>query len=165
MDAATFKQNIIPMQSAMQLLAERMLNDAELAEDVVQDVFVSLWSRRDECDAILNLRSYSLQMVRMRCIDIIRKRKRESFHNEQIAYLDDKQVEMEIEERNSRAAILGQLLAELPEKQRQAIKMKYIEERDTKYIEQALQMSSINVYTTLSRGIKTLKDRIKNLKI
>jgi len=53
----------------------------------------------------------------------------------------------------------------LPEKQRQAIKMKYIEERDTKFIEQALQMSSNNVYTTLSRALQSLKEKIKTIKI
>ena len=43
--------------------------------------------------------------------------------------------------------------------------MKYVEERDTQYIEQALQMSSNNVYTTISRAIQSLKDKIKTLKI
>lgn len=149
----------------MQLLAERMLGDVADAEDVVQDVFVALWGRREELDRVVKLESYCLQMVRLRCIDLIRKRKRDAFHNEQIAYLSDKEVEMEVEETASRAALLDRLLGELPDKQREALKMKYVEERDTQYIEQALQMSSSNVYTTISRAIQSLKDKIKTLKI
>lgn len=72
---------------------------------------------------------------------------------------------MEVEESASHAALLDRLLDDLPEKQRLAIKMKYIEERDTKFIEQALQMSSNNVYTTLSRALQSLKEKIKTIKI
>ena len=165
MDQNDFKRHIIPLQSPMQLLAERMLGDVADAEDVVQDVFVALWDRRDELDRVVKLDSYCLQMVRLRCIDLIRKRKRDAFHNEQIAYLSDREVEMEVEETASRAALLDRLLGELPDKQREALKMKYVEERDTQYIEQALQMSSSNVYTTISRAIQSLKDKIKTLKI
>ena len=158
MDQNEFKRHIIPLQSPMQLLAERMLGDVADAEDVVQDVFVALWDRRDELDRVVKLDSYCLQMVRLRCIDLIRKRKRDAFHNEQIAYLSDREVEMEVEETASRAALLDRLLGELPDKQREALRMKYVEERDTRYIEQALQMSSSNVYTTISRAIQSLKD-------
>lgn len=165
MEQNEFKRHIIPLQSPMQLLAERMLGDVADAEDVVQDVFVALWNRRDELDRVVKLDSYCLQMVRLRCIDLIRKRKRDAFHNEQIAYLSDREVEMEVEETASRAALLDRLLGELPDKQREALKMKYVEERDTQYIEQALQMSSSNVYTTISRAIQSLKDKIKTLKI
>lgn len=165
MEQNDFKRHIIPLQSPMQLLAERMLGDVADTEDVVQDVFVALWDRRDELDRVVKLDSYCLQMVRLRCIDLIRKRKRDAFHNEQIAYLSDREVEMEVEETASRAALLDRLLGELPDKQREALKMKYVEERDTQYIEQALQMSSSNVYTTISRAIQSLKDKIKTLKI
>lgn len=165
MEQSEFKRQVIPLQSPMQLLAERMLGDVADAEDVVQDVFVALWDRREELDRVVKLESYCLQMVRLRCIDLIRKRKRDAFHNEQIAYLSDKEVEMEVEETASRAALLDRLLGELPDKQREALKMKYVEERDTQYIEQALQMSSSNVYTTISRAMQSLKDKIKTLKI
>lgn len=165
MDQNDFKRHIIPLQSPMQLLAERMIGDVADAEDVVQDVFVALWGRREELDRVVKLEAYCLQMVRLRCIDLIRKRKRDAFHNEQIAYLSDNEVEMEVEETASRAALLDRLLDELPERQRQALRMKYVEERDTQYIEQALQMSSSNVYTTISRAIQSLKDKIKTLKI
>ena len=165
MDHQTFKHSIIPMQSAMQLLAERMLGDVADAEDVVQDVFVALWSRRDDLDQVVRLESYCMQMVRLRCIDLIRKRNREALHNEQIAYLSDTEVFAEVEEVQDRSALLGRLLAELPEKQRKAVTMKYIEDRDTKYMEHELKMSSANVYTTLSRAVQTLKDKLNQFKI
>ena len=146
----------------MQLLAERMLGDVADAEDVVQDVFVALWQHRDDLDRVVRLESYCMQMVRLRCIDLIRKRNREALHNEQIAYLSDTEVFAEVEEVQDRSASLGRLLAELPEKQRKAVTMKYIDECTTQQMEQALQMSSSNVYTTLSRAIQTLREKLRN---
>ena len=82
----------------------------------------------------------------------------------QALLFDGLPVAYDVDDR-SRAALLDRLLGELPDKQREALKMKYVEERDTQYIEQALQMSSSNVYTTISRAIQSLKDKIKTLKI
>ena len=165
MDQKYFVQHIIPMQRAMQLLAERMLGDVAEAEDVVQDVFVSLWERREELDRVVRIEAYCMQMVRTRCIDLIRKRKRQIEHTETIRNLTDREVMMEVEETVERTALLDKLLEELPEKQRKAVRMKYIDECDTQQIEKALQMSSSNVYTTLSRAVQTLKDKLNNLKI
>lgn len=149
----------------MQLLAERMLGDVADAEDVVQDVFVALWSRRDDLDRIVRLEAYCMQMVRMRSIDLIRKRKRQLEHSETIRNLTDAEVFTEVEEVQDRSALLGRLLAELPERQRKAVTMRYIEERDTKYMERELRMSQANVYTTLSRALQTLKDKLNQVKI
>lgn len=165
MEQKEFKKHIIPMQSAMQLLAERMLGDVCDAEDVVQDVFVTLWERREELDKVVRIESYCMQMVRMRCIDLIRKRKRQMEHVETIRNLSDEEVMMEVEEMQDRSALLDKLMMELPEKQRKAVRMRYIDECDTRQIEKALQMSSSNVYTTLSRAVQTLKDKLNNLKI
>ena len=165
MDQKYFVQHIIPMQRAMQLLAERMLGDVAEAEDVVQDVFVSLWERREELDRVVRIEAYCMQMVRTRCIDLIRKRKRQIEHTETIRNLTDREVMMEVEETVERTALLDKLLEELPEKQRKAVRMKYIDECDTQQRAKALQMSSSNVYTTLSRAVQTLKDKLNNLKI
>ena len=45
MTSDTFKQTILPLQSHMQLLAERMLGSETEAEDVVQEVFLKFWPK------------------------------------------------------------------------------------------------------------------------
>lgn len=161
MDPKEFKEKIIPLQSAMQRLAERMMDNVDDAEDIVQDVFLTLWDRRDELSRIVKLDSYCMQMVRTKSIDLMRKRKTYELHKESIAALTDNEVLMEIEESRQQSEMLYQMLGTLPEKQQQAIQMKYIENRSTKEIESALQMSSNNVYTTLSRGIQVLREQLK----
>lgn len=43
--------------------AENIVGDADAAHDVVQDVFIKLWNRRDEVSAILNKKAYLFKSV------------------------------------------------------------------------------------------------------
>lgn len=161
MDKETFKQQILPLQSDMQLLAEHMIGNSDDAEDTVQEVFLALWERRKELDRVVRLKSYCMQMVRHRCIDILREHadKNQRFTN--LQNISDAEIQQESEETAAQSELLYKMLETLPEKQQQAIQMKYIENRSTKEIETALQMSSNNVYTTLSRGIQVLREQLK----
>ena len=53
--------------------AFRFLYDQEACEDVVQEVFISLWENRNKLDIKSSLRNYLFSMVRNKCIDHLRK--------------------------------------------------------------------------------------------
>ncbi len=52
----------------LSLFAFRLTGDEQEAEDIVQDCFVSLWSRRHALDHIDSIRSYLYTAVRYQCI-------------------------------------------------------------------------------------------------
>ncbi|MBO9672111.1 MAG: sigma-70 family RNA polymerase sigma factor [Sphingobacteriaceae bacterium] len=61
--------------------AYRILNDTIVAEDIVQDIFVSLWNRRNQA-VILNLKAYLQQATRFAVYQAIReKRHDDAFYN------------------------------------------------------------------------------------
>lgn len=161
MTVDVFKEKIIPLQSHMQLLAERMLGDEMAAEDAVQDVFLHLWERRDSLDKVVNLKSYVMQATRMRCIDIIRQQKKSDNIDDMHEIPTDDQVADEVELVDRRNALLHSMLDDLPERQRTVVKMRYLEEKEITQIEKSLNMSSSNVYTTLSRAMQTLRERFR----
>ncbi|MBQ6956905.1 MAG: sigma-70 family RNA polymerase sigma factor [Bacteroidales bacterium] len=161
MTTDSFKKNILPLQSHMQLLAERMLGDVADAEDAVQEVFVHLWEQREKLDKVVNLRSYVMQSTRTRCIDTIRQRRKSSNIDDMQDIPTDDQVAEEVELVERRSAMLHNMLDDLPEKQRTVVRMRYLEEREVTQIEKSLNMSSANVYTTLSRALQTLRDKLK----
>ena len=49
------------------------------------------------------------------------------------------------------------MMAKLPETQRLAVQMRYIEQLSHEEMQRKLHMSSSNVYTTISRAISALK--------
>jgi len=160
MNQQDFKQHIIPLQRPMQLLAERILADSSDAEDMVSDVFLTLWQRRERLDEGERLDSYCLQMVRTRCIDLLRQRNQMAQHADTIRGLTDSEVLLEVEDNERKSRLLHTLLSELPEKQREAVRLKYFENCSTSQMEQSLRMSSSNVYTTLSRALQSLREKL-----
>jgi RNA polymerase sigma-70 factor (ECF subfamily) len=51
--------------------AYQKTNDLMLAEDIVQDIFVSLWQRREELVITSNLRSYLMVSIKYRMIKLL----------------------------------------------------------------------------------------------
>src|SRR5690606_11370808 len=51
--------------------ARKMLQDDEVAKDIVQDVFVALWTKRDNLDIHTKLSSYLYGVVRYKIFDFI----------------------------------------------------------------------------------------------
>ena len=160
MDAFEFKALFLPLQSAMQLLAERILDNVEDAEDVVQEVFLLLWKRRDQLTNHPNPQGYAMLTTRTHCLDLLRQRNRRAAHEASLRILSDEAILMEVGEQQDNSVMLHKLLDELPDKQRRIIEMKYLEERSTEEMQRELQMSSANIYTSLSRALKTLKEKI-----
>lgn len=56
------------------LYALHYLQDADLAEDVVQESYTALWEKLQEGVHVLNRKSYLYMMVRNRCLDHLRKK-------------------------------------------------------------------------------------------
>jgi len=51
-----------------------LVKQAELAEDIAQDVFVKLWDRRSQLEEVVNIKSYLFLMARNAAIDHLRKK-------------------------------------------------------------------------------------------
>lgn len=54
-----------------------MGNEAD-AQDVLQEVFIKIWEKRNDISIELNWKIYLMQMVRNRCLDVLKKYKRRS---------------------------------------------------------------------------------------
>lgn len=73
MNTHSFKQQVLPLQPAMQRMAMALLHDEALAEDAVQDAVMELWQQRDRLDKVLQLEAYSITLVKRRCVDQLRR--------------------------------------------------------------------------------------------
>ncbi len=56
-------------------IAKKYVKDPNLAEDVVQDIFVKLWEKRHKLDHIQSVKGYLFTMVRNHVLNMIRDRK------------------------------------------------------------------------------------------
>ena len=150
---------LISLQPVMQLTAEKLLPTAADAEDTVQEAVIELWERRDQLQHVLNLEGYAMQAVKNRCISFLRKHHDIATPKleEVLGNLSDEDLNAEAALIEEQAAQLDHLMERLPEVQREAVKMKYIDNLSHNEIQHQLGMSSANVYTTLSRALDNLR--------
>jgi RNA polymerase sigma-70 factor (ECF subfamily) len=136
----------------------KILQNEDDAREVVHQVFVNLWERRDETDLSRSLKSYLFTAVHNRSLNVIRDRKK--FSNEEIPEQSgqwdvSEQIEaMELEQR------IVKSLEELPEKCRQVFEM--IRFQGLKYHEVAAQLN-ISVKTVenqMSKALKLLREKL-----
>lgn len=157
-----FLNTLMTLQPVMQLTAEKLLHSAEDAEDTVQETIVELWEKRDRLKHVQNLEGYAMQTLKNRCISYLRKHRDIATDKiELLDIIDDETIREEVALTERRAAELDGMMARLPERQREAVMMKYIEGASHEEMQRRLGMSSTNVYATLSRAVNALKSIVK----
>ena len=162
MTQKAFLDTLLPLQPTMQLVAERMLRSETDAEDAVQEVVVELWERRDQLRQVLSLEAYAMQALKNRCLSLLRRRKEVAVDDMQrFEELSDEEAAAESARIEEQSARLDSMMERLPERQRMAVRMKYIDRLSHEEMQRRLQMSSENVYTTLSRAVSALKAMIQ----
>lgn len=153
---------LMALQPALQLTAEKLLRSEVDAEDTVQETVIELWQRRNELEHVRDLRAYAMQSLKNRCISFLRKsRDIATDRIELFDTVDDDAIREEVALTEERAARLDTMMAQLPERQREAVTMRYIEGVSHEEMQRRLGMSSTNVYATLSRAMSALKSMIK----
>ena len=150
------------LQPALQLTAEKLLHSEADAEDAVQEAIIDLWQRRNELEHVRDLRAYAMQSLKNRCISFLRKSRDIATDKiELLDAVDDEVIREEVALTEERSARLDGMMAQLPQRQREAVTMKYIEGVSHEEMQRRLGMTSTNVYATLSRAMNTLKSMIK----
>ncbi len=158
----TLLDTLMALQPALQLTAEKLLRSEADAEDAVQEAIIDLWQRRNELDHVRDLRAYAMQSLKNRCISFLRKSRDIATDKiELLDAIDDEAIREEVALTEERSARLDGMMAQLPQRQREAVTMKYIEGVSHEEMQRRLGMTSTNVYATLSRAMNTLKSMIK----
>ena len=158
----TFLDTLMPLQPAMQIVAERLLRSSTDAEDTVQEAVIELWEKRDRLRHVASLEAYAMQTVKNRCISLLRKRQDLLTEDlEEACDISDEDAVAEARLMEERASLLDGMMEQLPEKQRMAVRMKYLDQLTHEEMQQRLGMSSTHVYATLSRAMGALKAMVR----
>ena len=145
--------------------ARKYISDVDEVKDIIHQVFVSLWQRRDEIDTDTPLKSYLFTGVHNRCLNYIRDRKK-------IVQYDNPQDVDELREylqshdhleSEETLAKINNALDELPEKCREIFMMNRFDNLKYREIAEKLNISVKTVETQMSRALKTLREKLSDL--
>ncbi len=138
--------------------AHSYTQDLEEARDVVQEVFLKLSQHLASLDQE-RLAPWLFTVCKNGALDHQRKRQRLVVMEVETLDLETSPEPQPGEEMESRetAAALHQLIEQLPERQREAVKLKFIGGLDYKEISAAMQTSMGNVGYLIHHGVQALR--------
>lgn len=138
----------------------RLTTDKELLRDCIHDIFVKLYTKREEL-GIENLKSYLFISLKNRLCDELRKRMHltdtavEEFDTASADDIESSYLLQEKREIESR--LVDRLLNQLSPRQREALTLYYIEEKKYEDICQIMDMNYQSVRNLMHRGITKLR--------
>lgn len=146
-------------------VAANKIGQSEEAEEIVQDIFISMWNRRESITITTSLNAYLAVSVKYRVIKILAKRNlynRYTDHSLNILPQFDNSTQdwLEFEELKSRLALL---VIQLPEKCRLVYKLSREEGMSQKQIAEEFGISEKTVEAHIGKALKHLRTGLGQL--
>lgn len=160
MDQNEFRLFVKANQSKIFRYAMNLLQKEEDSKDIVQEVLIKIWDRRDEMGKIENLDGWMFTVTRNMCIDRIRARKTHLDINTQIQVEDKQDNPHEKTSKNQLMNLIKKLINEMPDKQKLVIHLRDIEGLTYDEIAQTCGIPLAQVKVNLHRARLNLKEKI-----
>jgi len=137
------------------------IKDQDTAENLVQEVFVRLWEKRENIANIDHLLSYLMRMVRNQSIDFLRKEKTNSKIYNQLRPENSENTTEEQISKNEFEERLIKSIMNLPERCRTAIEMSRFDGFTNKEIALKMEISVKGVEALIGRSLKLLRSELQ----
>jgi len=159
MDIRDFKTQVLPVSQKLLRFACCFLKNEELARDVVQDVFLKLWQKRDTLHEVENIEAFSMRMTRNRCLDIIRTNKLVEITPETELQIEAGEGDVYSKIELSESAMqIRSLVKKLPNLQQTVMHLRDIEQFSYDAIAEVTGLKPNAIRVNLSRARKKVRD-------
>lgn len=160
MNQLEFRDFVKDNQNKIFRFALRLIPKEDDAKDIVQDVLIKIWDRRDELAKIENLDGWMFTVTRNLCIDRIRAKKMHLDINTQVQVEDKEDTPEEQTTKSQLLGLMRKLIDEMPEKQKLVIHLRDIEGLSYDEIAESIGIPLAQVKVNLHRARLSLKEKI-----
>jgi RNA polymerase sigma-70 factor (family 1) len=164
MRSSEFKLLVMPYSSRLYRMAYRLMNSREEAEDIVQEVYVKLWSMRNDLDKYNSIEALCVRITRNLCLDQLRRRKvnLDAMKAEKLKEEIHTETPSESLERKESAELLHTLISALPEPQRSLVHLRHLEGKEYEEIAEMVNMNVNAIRVSISRARKQMRALVEN---
>lgn len=161
-DEEAYRMLFEELYAPLCLFANKMVSDF-IAEDIVQELFVYVWEKRNEIVIENSVRSYLLRSMRNRCLNFIKHQSiRDKYYNDiehspQACSDADELLTM-----NELRDGLVSVLEQLPEEYRNAFVMSHSKHMRSKEIAERLGVTERTVERYKHKAIKMMRAKLKD---
>jgi len=163
MSLKEFTNKILPIKDKLYRFSLRIVGNTVIAEDVVQEVFIKLWKKREELGHIENIEAWCMRATRNLSIDKLRSKHQklgmipEGFDIKSSAATPDR-----LAESNDTISRVKAFMDKLPEKQKMVMQLRDIEGLTYQEITEALSMPMNQVKVYLYRARQQIRAQLIN---
>ncbi|MVT11770.1 RNA polymerase sigma-70 factor [Chitinophaga sp. ysch24] len=149
---------------ALYLYILSKIDTAETAKDVLQDLFTSLWERRNNISVHESLKSYLYQSARHKIIDIYRKQTTYRKYLQQLIEHFDVQPGgiAELVDNKARTQDVFETINRLPERMKEIFMLSRVEHQTVEQIALRLGLSQQTVKNQITKALKILRNHHTN---
>ncbi len=159
MTSEEFKIEVLPLKNKLFRFARRFMGKIEESEDVVQDVFIKLWSDKEKIKEYRSLEAFAMVITKNLCLDKLKAKKNrviiQGSHDDATEETPYTTTEM-----TDTMQHVHRLIAALPEQQRMIIHLRDIEGMDFEEIAGVLNMEMNAIRVSLSRARRKVRDEL-----
>ncbi len=165
MDASEFKEKVLPVSHKIFRYAGRLLSNVHDAEDVVQEIWMKLWDRRDQLDELKSIEAFAFRMTRNLCLDKIKLKKplyyddrdKASYSFDEADNEPDPERRLELKDSMEK---VNHIIVSLPEQQKTLIQLRDVEGLEYEEISviTGLELNAIRV--NISRARKKIRETL-----
>ncbi|MGV8139411.1 MAG: RNA polymerase sigma-70 factor [Mangrovibacterium sp.] len=160
-DASAFESFFRENYHLACLIAYRYLKDEQMAEDVVQETFFTLWEKRFRLSIERDLKQYLLFSVRNRCLNHLQR-------SRTFSLLDDAQLPGDLEDtteeesREELAVQIAMAIEELPAQCKKVFLLAYQNQLTYNQIAATLNVSKNTVKTQMGIAYRMLREKLSH---
>ena len=151
MKKLSFRDDVLPLKDKIFRLALRITLSRAEAEDIVQDVLIKVWNRRDDLAEVDSIEAYSLTVCRNLSLDRLQRKENDNVNLDDAppTEADDAPPDLQMI-RNERIDNIKRLIERLPIPQRAAMQLRDMEGKTYKEISaitgQTEEQEKVNIF-------------------
>jgi len=142
--------------------AYTFVKDADISEEIVQELFISIWERRQTITIKTSARAFLYTSIKNRALNYIRNEKTRVGHEDDFAREQNSKVDSLINfcEQEELNHIIKQAISELPPQCRTIIELRQKHSLSNREIALQLNLSVKTVENQINISIKKLREKI-----
>ena len=145
--------------SGLCVYANQYTGDLSTSEEVVQDVFVRFWEKRQSIEIENSVRFYLFRTVHNQCMNLLKHKKIENNYRQQNTFEADNLSEDQwsLFNESELRHILAQAISKLPERCREIFELSRFENLKNKEIAEKLRITEKTVENQITKALNILR--------